>query len=68
MHRGDNSKLAPVGLMAVLRQALAIDFQLELKYCSASSEVPPIESIPRPHLPAADAPAGERAAATAISI
>jgi hypothetical protein len=35
---------------------------------SASSEVPPIASMPMPYLPADSAPVGERADATAISI
>jgi hypothetical protein len=35
---------------------------------SASSEVPPMESMPMPCRPAATAPTGERDDATAISI
>ena len=36
--------------------------------CSASSEVPPIDSMPMPCLPDATAPTGEREQATAISM
>ncbi len=36
--------------------------------CSASSDVPPIDSMPMPCVPDATAPTGEREQATAISM
>ena len=42
--------------------------QLRACWTIASGEVPPIESMPIPCLPAASAPVGEREAATASSI